>query len=165
VTTKLLSLTRRSFCGGLGATAVLPLAAQRGAMAQTDPQRKLQASILEVPGVRLYYEIYGSGPVILMVPGATGSAYSFQRVREHLAAYYTVVTYDRRGFSRSQLDGPQDYDRRLETDADDVRRLIEHLSGEPVIVFGSSPEDSLAWKSSLATLPWFARSLRTSRRQ
>ncbi|MGH3776793.1 MAG: hypothetical protein ACRDRR_13890 [Pseudonocardiaceae bacterium] len=27
------------------------------------------------------------------------------------------MTYDRRGFSRSSLDGPQDYDHRLETDA------------------------------------------------
>src|SRR3546814_5953802 len=75
---------------------------------------------------------------MLMVPGATGSAYSFQRVREHLAARYTVATYDRRGFSRSQLDGQQDYDRRLETDANAVRRLIEHSSDKPAILFGSS---------------------------
>jgi acetyltransferase/esterase len=138
MTTKLLSLTRRSFCGGLAATAGLPLAARRGAMAQSYPQRKIQTSILEVPGARLYHEIQGNGPVMVMVPGATGSAYSFQRVTEHLAAHYTVVTYDRRGFSRSQLDGPQDYDHRLETDADDVRRLIEHLGDEPAIAFGSS---------------------------
>jgi pimeloyl-ACP methyl ester carboxylesterase len=59
-------------------------------------------------------------------------------VTEYLATHYTVVIYDRRGFSRSQLDGPQDYDRRLETDADDVRRLIEHLSNEPATVFGAS---------------------------
>src|SRR3546814_4665477 len=60
------------------------------AMAQTDPQREVHKGFLEVPGARLYYETYGSGPVMLMVPGATGSAYSFQRVREHLAARYTV---------------------------------------------------------------------------
>jgi pimeloyl-ACP methyl ester carboxylesterase len=58
-------------------------------------------------------------------------------VTQHLA-HYTVVTYDRRGFSRSQLDGPQDYDHRLETDVDDVWRLIEHVSDEPAIVFGGS---------------------------
>jgi pimeloyl-ACP methyl ester carboxylesterase len=107
-------------------------------MAQTYPQRKIQTSILEVPGARLYYETHGGGPVMLMVPGATGTADSFRRVTEHLAAHYTVVLYDRRGFSRSQLDGPQDYSHRLETDADDVRRLIEHLSDGPATVFGSS---------------------------
>jgi pimeloyl-ACP methyl ester carboxylesterase len=73
-----------------------------------------------------------------MVPGATGSASSFKLVTEQLAAHYTVLTYDRRGFSRSQLDGPQDYEHRLETDADDVRCLIERVSDEPATVFGSS---------------------------
>ena len=65
---------------------------------------------------------------------------------EHLAAHYTVVTYDRRGFSRSQLDGPQDYAHRLETDADDVRRLIEHLSDKPATVFGSSSGGIIVFK-------------------
>src|SRR5262249_44772468 len=138
MTTKLPSFTRRSFCGELAATAVLSLVAQRGAMGQTHLQHEIQTSMLEVPGARLYYETHGSGPVMLMVPGATGSAYSFQRVTEHLAAHYTVVTYDRRGFSRSQLNGPQDYSHRLETDAADVRRLLEHVSDEPATVFGSS---------------------------
>jgi acetyltransferase/esterase len=95
-------------------------------------------SILEVPSARLYYETHGRGPLLVMVPGANGTADIFKRVAEHLGGQYTVVTYDRRGFSRSQLDGPQDYDHRLETDADDVRRLIEHLSEEPATVFGSS---------------------------
>ena len=95
-------------------------------------------SILAVPGAQLYYETGGSGPLMLMIPGAPGVAGPFKMVTEHLAAHYTVVTYDRRGFSRSHLDGPQDYDHRLETDADDVRRLIEHVSNEPATVFGSS---------------------------
>ena len=138
MTTKLSSFTRRSFCRGLAAMAVLPLAARCGAITQTYPQHKIQTSILEVPGARLYYETHGSGPVMLMVPGASDTADSFKSITEHLVAHYTVVTYDRRGFSRSQLDGPQDYDHRLETDADDVRRLIEHLGDEPAIVFGGS---------------------------
>ena len=92
-------------------------------------------SILEVPGARLYYEIHGSGPLMLMVPGSNGEADVFKMVTEHLVAHYTVVTYDRRGFSRSHLAGPQDYDRRLATDADDVRRLIEHLSVKSQLEF------------------------------
>lgn len=95
-------------------------------------------SVLKVPGARLYYETRGSGPLLLMVPGANGDADGFKAVAEHLAAHCTVVTYDRRGFSRSQLDGPQDDDHRLETDADDVRRLIEHVSDAPATLYGSS---------------------------
>jgi pimeloyl-ACP methyl ester carboxylesterase len=99
---------------------------------------KAKMCILEVPGARLYYETHGNGPLMLMVPGANGTADIFKMVTQPLAAHYTVVTYDRRGFSRSKLDGPQDHNRRLETDADDVRRLIEHLSDEPATVFGGS---------------------------
>ena len=95
-------------------------------------------SILEVPSARLSYETHGSGPLLLMVPGATGTADSFKKVAEYLAAHYTVVTYDRRGFSRSHLDGSQNYDHRLATDADDVRRLIEHVSDQPATIFGGS---------------------------
>ncbi|MFL6124889.1 alpha/beta fold hydrolase [Actinophytocola sp.] len=95
-------------------------------------------SVLHVPGARLYYETHGSGPLLVMIPGAGGAADVFRAVTEHLAAHYTVVIYDRRGFSRSRLDGPQDYDRRLETDVDDVRCLVEHLGDEPATVFGAS---------------------------
>src|SRR5262245_45495651 len=138
------SFTRRSFCRRLAAIAVLPLSARCGAITQTYPKRKIQTSILEVSGARLYYEIHGSGPVMLMIPGATGTADSFRRVADHLVAHYTVVLYDRRGFSRSQLEGPQDYAHRLETDADDVRRLIEQLSHEPATVFGTSSRGIVA---------------------
>jgi len=95
-------------------------------------------SFLEVPGASLYYETRGAGPLMVMVPGANGEAGAFEAVAEHLAGHYRVVTYDRRGFSRGQLGGLQDYDRRLETDSDDVRRLIAHLGDEPAILFGAS---------------------------
>lgn len=95
-------------------------------------------SFLDLPGARLYYETRGSGPLLIMIPGASGAADMFRRVAEHLSTQYTVVLYDRRGFSRSALDGPQDYDRRLATDADDVRRLIEHLGDGPAVTFGAS---------------------------
>jgi pimeloyl-ACP methyl ester carboxylesterase len=95
-------------------------------------------TFLDVPGARLYYETHGSGPLMVMISGASGTADGFRMVTEHLSAHYTVLIYDRRGFSRSQLDGPQDYDRRLETDADDVRRLIEHAGDGPATVFGAS---------------------------
>ena len=62
---------------------------------------------------------------------------TFRMVAEHLSAHYTVLLYGRRGVSRSELDGPQDYSRQLQTD-DNVRRLIEQVSDEPASVFGAS---------------------------
>ncbi|KAK2761666.1 putative secondary metabolism biosynthetic enzyme [Arachnomyces sp. PD_36] len=95
-------------------------------------------AILDVPGASLYYETRGNGPPLILIPGANGGADVFQQVAEHLSKQFTVVTYDRRGFSRSLLRGAQDYERRLETDADDVKSLIEFLTPEPAILFGNS---------------------------
>jgi pimeloyl-ACP methyl ester carboxylesterase len=114
-------------------------------------------STLDVPGAQLYYETYGSGPLMLMIPGANGDADAFTAVTPHLAAQYTVATYDRRGFSRSHLDGPQDYDHRLGTDADDARRLAQHLSDEPAIIFGASSGGVVA----LEVLTRYPRLVRT----
>lgn len=95
-------------------------------------------SILTVSGAQLFYEVSGSGPLLILIPGASGTGESFRPLASHLISQHQVVTYDRRGFSRSSLDGPQDYEHRLATDADDVRRLIEHLTDQPAMVFGSS---------------------------
>lgn len=95
-------------------------------------------SILAVDGARLHYETRGQGPPLVMIPGASGDTRVFGAVGEHLAEHHTVLTYDRRGFSRSTLTGPQDYAHRLETDADDVARLIEHHGAGPASVFGTS---------------------------
>src|SRR6266566_1419931 len=95
-------------------------------------------STLKVPGARLSYEVEGSGTLLILIPGASGVGEVFRQVARELSARYQVVTYDRRGFSRSQLDGPQDYDHRLSADTDDVRRLIEHLTDKPATVFGNS---------------------------
>jgi len=101
-------------------------------------------SVLPVPGARLYYETVGSGPLLVMVPGATGTAEGMRRAGELLARSYTVVLYDRRGFSRSRLDRPQDFAHRLDADADDLRRLAEHLSDAPARIFGVSSGATVA---------------------
>ncbi|PVH71000.1 acetyltransferase/esterase [Cadophora sp. DSE1049] len=93
---------------------------------------------LDVPGASLHYETAGQGPLLLLIPGANGDASIFTQLSQYLTDRFTVVTYDRRGFSRSQLLGPQNYELRLETDADDAQRLVQHLSDQPATVFGSS---------------------------
>jgi acetyltransferase/esterase len=95
-------------------------------------------STLKVPGAQLFYEVSGNGPLLILIPGASGTGESFRPLASHLISQYQVVTYDRRGFSRSSLDGPADYEHRLATDADDVRHLIEHLTDQPALVFGNS---------------------------
>lgn len=93
---------------------------------------------LDVPGARLHFQAEGSGPTLLLIAGAGGDGDVFRMVSRHLAERYTVVRYDRRGFSRSDLDGPPENRDRLAADADDARRLIEHLGNGPATLFGSS---------------------------
>ena len=92
---------------------------------------------LDVPGARLHYEVRGHGPALLLIPGSNGDAELFAAVADLLADRHTVISYDRRGFSRSTLDGPQRTGW-TETHADDARRLLEAVARGPSQVFGSS---------------------------
>jgi pimeloyl-ACP methyl ester carboxylesterase len=98
----------------------------------------MKTDVLDVPGARLYHEIRGSGPVLLLVCGGIYDAQGFADLADALADRYTVVTYDRRGNSRSPLDGPPT-DQRVRTHADDAHRLLAHVSPDgPAFVFGNS---------------------------
>lgn len=96
---------------------------------------------LKVSNAELYYEVVGTGPLLLCVSGANGSVEMWRPLAQELKAHFTVAMYDRRGFSRSYLEGPQDYtgSHRIETDTNDAKALIQHLSpNEPATVIGNS---------------------------
>ena len=61
---------------------------------------------LKVPGATLYYKVRGAGPLLLLICGGIYDAAGYAGLADRLADRYTVVTYDRRGNSRSPLDGP-----------------------------------------------------------
>jgi pimeloyl-ACP methyl ester carboxylesterase len=93
---------------------------------------------LKVPGADLYYEVRGSGPVLLMMPGGPADATAFRSISGQLASHYTVVTYDPRGLSRSKLESPLEEERIVEVFADDVYRLLAAVTKEKADVFASS---------------------------
>ncbi|MEU4546777.1 alpha/beta hydrolase [Nonomuraea dietziae] len=92
---------------------------------------------LQAPGARLYYELQGSGPVLLMIPGGPTDAGIFAAVTPLLAEHFTVVPYDPRGNSRSVPDDPA-LEQDIDVHGDDAARLVAELGGEPAYVFGSS---------------------------
>jgi pimeloyl-ACP methyl ester carboxylesterase len=97
----------------------------------------MQTETLNVPGASLYYEVRGSGPVLLMIPGGPMDADGFSGIAERLADEYTVVTYDCRGNSRSPMRGPWD-ELTVALFADDASRLLDAVSSGPADVLGSS---------------------------
>jgi pimeloyl-ACP methyl ester carboxylesterase len=62
----------------------------------------------------------------------------FSGVAGRLAGDFTVVTYARRGFARSPVDGPVDDANRICADVEDAVALIARHGGGPACVFGSS---------------------------
>ena len=58
---------------------------------------------IDIQGGRQYFEIRGSGPVLVII-GSPMGARDFAPLADALASDYTVVTLDPRGISRSTLD-------------------------------------------------------------
>ncbi|MFD5518775.1 alpha/beta fold hydrolase [Streptomyces sp. NPDC127066] len=92
---------------------------------------------LSVPGAALHYEVRGDGPLLLVSQSGEGDANRSDTMVGHLADAYTVVTYDRRGLSRSVLDDPA-RGATLDEHVDDVDRLLAHLADGPALMLGCS---------------------------
>jgi len=76
---------------------------------------KTAEDVLAVPGACLYYQVRGSGPLLLLLQGGGGDADASERMAGPLLGHFTVVTYDRRGLSRSRLEEGTDAPSSLET--------------------------------------------------
>lgn len=129
---------RRRFLAGIAAAIVAMQTQNRGgAIVARQAETAVTTDYLTVPGARLYYEVSGSGPVLLVIPGGPADAGGFIPLAGFLEDKYTVVRYDPRGISRSQLDGPAE-DVAVEVHADDAAKLLAALGDEPAYVLGHS---------------------------
>jgi pimeloyl-ACP methyl ester carboxylesterase len=107
----------------------------------------IDTGVLPVPGARLYYEVRGTGPVLLLICGGIYDATGYAGLAGQLADGYTVVTYDRRGNSRSPLAGaPQRQS--IAVHSDDAHRLLTEVGG-PGDVFGNSSGAQIALELTL----------------
>lgn len=92
---------------------------------------------LPVPGATLHYQLQGSGPLLLIAQSGEGDADRTVDLVPHLADAFTVLTYDRRGLSRSR---PEEPGRTvpLAEHAEDVHRLLAAVTDEPALMLGCS---------------------------
>ena len=91
---------------------------------------------LDVRGARLYYEVQGSGPVLMLIGHPMDSS-GFAALAQLCAADHTVVTYDPRGFGRSTIED-RNQDAEPDLIAEDVRSVLDAVGNGPAQVFGSS---------------------------
>jgi pimeloyl-ACP methyl ester carboxylesterase len=88
-----------------------------------------------INGVELYFETVGAGDRLVLTHGSWTDGTGWAPSVPSLAERYEVVTWDRRGHSRSQ-DGSGPGSRA--EDAADLAGLIEYLDGGPVHLAGNS---------------------------
>jgi pimeloyl-ACP methyl ester carboxylesterase len=86
-------------------------------------------------GVSLHYRVEGAGPTVVMVHGSWGDADNWAPVVPLLAEHCRVVSYDRRGHSRSERPAAQGS---VHEDVEDLVALVEQLDLAPVFVCGNS---------------------------
>lgn len=68
------------------------------------PNTAPEAGSLDVPGGRLYYEVEGSGPPLLLIHGGLGSLRMWDGQVAAFAPHYRVIRFDTRGYGRSETD-------------------------------------------------------------
>jgi pimeloyl-ACP methyl ester carboxylesterase len=94
---------------------------------------------IEVPGTTVHYQLEGTGPLLLIAQSGEGDADRTTDLVSHLADDYTVLTYDRRGLSRSKTTaGKTTTGATIAEHANDLHLLLKHLTDEPVAMLGCS---------------------------
>ncbi|MEU6620007.1 alpha/beta hydrolase [Streptomyces litmocidini] len=93
--------------------------------------------LLPVDGAALHFEQRGTGPLLLIAQSGEGDARRTTDLVDALADDFTLVTYDRRGLSRSTPDDP-DRPVTMADHADDAHRLLAHVTDGPALMLGCS---------------------------
>jgi len=95
------------------------------------------ADRVKVPGAELYCEVAGHGPALLLIAGGGGDAGMYEEVVPKLAQRFTVLTYDRRGNSRSHFTDA-DPDIGIAAQMGDAVAVLDHHGMDRAHIFGSS---------------------------
>lgn len=89
-------------------------------------------------GISWYCERQGKGPDLILVPSGEGDCASFSRTASILSRSFTVTTFDMPGMSRTK--GPRKSYQCVTAQllAEQIVRLMDKLSIEAAVFFGSS---------------------------
>jgi pimeloyl-ACP methyl ester carboxylesterase len=117
----------------------------RGAAMTTEwtTEAKGAGAYAEVNGINLYYELHGTGEPLVLLHGGLGASEMFGPALERLAEGHRVIAVDLQGHGRTA-----DVDRpiRLETMAEDIAALMDHLGIERADAVGYSLGGGVAFQ-------------------
>ena len=105
-------------------------------------------TVASADGTSIAYEVFGAGPLLIAVCGATCDRALMRSTAQALGGHFTTVNYDRRGRGDSGDTLPYAVDREIE----DIAALIDRLGG-PAHLYGHSSGAGLVLHAVAAGLP------------
>src|SRR5215472_8345313 len=119
-----------------GATAAgMMLAISAFALAQTRQPGSVSSGYAPVNGLKLYYEIHGTGEPLILLHGGLGSTEMFTEILPVLSQGHRAIAVDLQAHGRTgDIDRPMSFDAM----ADDIAALMKHLVLEKADVMGYS---------------------------
>jgi pimeloyl-ACP methyl ester carboxylesterase len=98
--------------------------------------------------VDLYWETRGGGPAVLLIPATPGDGRQFAATAAALADDHLVITYDRRGTSRSGA--PEGWSATtVGEQADDAATVLRQVGVDRAVVYGTSNGAAVALEVAL----------------
>ncbi len=110
--------------------------------------RMTYETVASADGTSIAYEIFGTGPLLIAVCGATCDRALMRSTAQALGRHFTTVNYDRRGRGDSGDTLPYAVDREIE----DLAALIDRIGG-PAHLYGHSSGAGLVLHAVAAGLP------------
>ena len=108
------------------------------------PAHSVRTGTVATEGDELYFEVRGDGPPLLMIPGGLGDAGFYEHAAEVLAEDYRVISYDRRGNSRSTRNFPSSFE--VAQQARDAVAVMQAAGHDSAHVFGNSAGAIIAFE-------------------
>jgi pimeloyl-ACP methyl ester carboxylesterase len=107
----------------------------------------LEAGFADANGARLYYEVYGKGEPLLLIPGTGVSHLRWTLQAPVYAREFRVIVYDPRGTGQSSF--PEGVDLSTALLADDAAALLDALGVDSAHVYGISQGGMVAQEMAL----------------
>jgi len=95
----------------------------------------MSSGIAHINGTKIWYELSGSGDVVVQIGGAVSAHEGYETVTPDIAKHFTVLNYDHRGYGLSARP-KQQYT--IQTWCDDLEALLAELNIEKAHIHGGS---------------------------
>jgi pimeloyl-ACP methyl ester carboxylesterase len=111
-------------------------------MTQSDSISTHQGQFVEVNGLNMYYQEYGSGRPLILIHGGAVTSNMWQPFLPSFVPHFRVITPDSRGHGKTN--NPNDEQLSYHLMADDVAAFIQALNLSKPLVFGYSDGGQIA---------------------